>query len=488
MSIENVPAAARARNERQPLPERSERRGKPIFNEEAEMGVLGSILLDAQKVVDFCVEKQISTESFYLRHHQLIYSTMQEMNQSSRPIDVLTLSERLQAQGILEEVGGSPYINRLLDSTPTAAHAEYYVDLVRQQHLLRRIIDCARNSENECYTSLEEADAILAKVEQDFFSISEERHASMVPWSQAVKETMVTVENILNSKKSISGIPTGFRDLDEQLLGLHPQDMIIIAARPSMGKTSLAMNIAENVALGKSDNHPQAVGIFSLEMARESLILRLLGSHARIPVHDIAGGYLTDKNHRLLTSAADIFSKAPIFLDDTGGLDILELRARARRMKKKHNISLFIVDYLQLLHCRERSREGRQNEISSISGSLKNMAKELKVPVLVISQLNRAPEARDREGKPRLADLRDSGSIEQDADVVCLLMLPSKYRAETETASEEADEAIINIAKQRNGPTGEVKLTFLKQIMRFESAAPVSSGETVSDAAPENEI
>ena len=481
MSIENVPAAARARNER-----------RPIFNEEAEMGVLGSILFDAQKVVDFCVEKQISADSFYLRHHQLIYSTMLEMNRSSRPIDVLTLSERLQARGILEEVGGPPYINRLLDSTPTAAHAEYYIDLVRQQCLLRRIIDCARNSENECYTSLEEADAVLAKVEQDFFNISEERHASMVPWNQAVKETMVTVENILNSKKGISGIPTGFRDLDEKLLGLHPEEMVIIAARPSMGKTSLAMNIVENVALGRNGSQPRPVGIFSLEMSRESLILRLLGSHARISVHDIARGFLTDKNHRLLASAADIFSKAPIFLDDTGGLDILELRARARRMKKKYDISLFVIDYLQLLHCRERSREGRQNEISSISGSLKNMAKELKVPVLVISQLNRAPEARDREGRPRLADLRDSGSIEQDADAVCLLRLPSKYRDETNDKSEsvydEAEEAKIDVAKQRNGPTGEINLTFLKQIMRFESAAPVSSGETASDAASETEI
>lgn len=480
MATENVLSAAQARNER-----------KPIFNEEAEMGVLGSILLDAQKVVDFCVEKQISAESFYLRHHQLIYATMLEMNRSLRPIDVLTLSERLQSQGILEEVGGAPYINRLLDSTPTAAHAEYYVDLVRQQHLLRRIIDCARNSENECYTSQEEADAILAKVEQDFFNISEERHLSMVPWPLAVKETMVTVENILLTKKGISGIPTGFRDLDEKLLGLHQEEMIIIAARPSMGKTSLAMNIVENVALGKSDNHPRPVGIFSLEMSRESLILRLLGSHARISVHDIARGFLTDKNHRLLASAADIFSKAPIFLDDTGGLDILELRARARRMKKKHNISLFVVDYLQLLHCRERSREGRQNEISTISGSLKNMAKELKVPVLVISQLNRAPEARDREGRPRLADLRDSGSIEQDADVVCLMRLPSKYKDETsdkiESSYDEAEEAKIDIAKQRNGPTGEISLTFLKQIMRFESAATASSGETASDATAEIE-
>lgn len=468
------------------VPSRNER--KPPFNEDAEMGVLGSILLDAPKVLDFCTERQIQPESFYLRHHQIIYAAMKDMNAAFRPIDVMTLGDRLKTQGNLDEIGGIPYLNKLLDSTPTAAHAEYYVDLVRQTHLLRRIIDCARNSENECYTSQDEADIVLAKVEQDFFNISEERHTSMVPWPQAVKETMVTVETILLTKKGISGIPTGFRDVDDKLLGLHKEDMIIIAARPSMGKTSLAMNIAENVALGKSDGHPLPVGVFSLEMSREQLILRLLGSHAHISVHDIASGYLNDRKHGLLTSAADIFSKAPIFLDDTGGLDILELRARARRMKKKHDIALFIIDYLQLLHCHERSREGRQNEIASISGSLKNMAKELKVPVLVISQLNRAPEARDREGRPRMADLRDSGSIEQDADVVCLLRLPSKYNDEGEAHSDDAEEALLDIAKQRNGPTGEIKLTFMKRFMRFESAAlspaDAPTNGTTEESAP----
>lgn len=458
MPIETVASLPGQRNER-----------GPIYNEEAEMGVLGSILLDPSKVLDFCTEKQIRSDSFYLRQHQLIFAAMEEMNKNSRPIDILTLSERLRAQGVLETVGGITYLNRLLDSTPTAAHAEYYVDLVRQQHLLRRIIACARNSENECYTSQEDADAILAKVEQDFFNISEERHSSMIPWDQAVKETMATVENLLNNKKDVHNIPTGFYDLDEKLLGLHPQDMIIIAARPSMGKTSLAMNIAENVALGKNDNPPLPVGIFSLEMSREQLILRLLCSHARISMHEVASGRLSGQKHGKLIAAADLFSKAPIYLDDTGGLDILELRARARRMKKKYNIALFIIDYLQLLHCRERVREGRQNEISAISGSLKNMAKELKVPVLVISQLNRAPEARDREGRPRMADLRDSGSIEQDADVVCLLRIPSKYNEDAPPPTDEAVEAKIDIAKQRNGPTGEVTLNFFSNIMRFES-------------------
>lgn len=442
---------------------------RPIYNDEAERGMLGSILLDAGRVLDFCREKQIRPESFYIRPHQVIYAEMCEMDRAHRPIDILTLADRLKTAGRLEEIGGVDFLNRLLDSTPTAAHAEYYVDLVRQQHLLRRIIDCSRNAENECYTSTEHADLVLAKVEQDFFDISEERHDAMKPWPQAVAETMGTIEHILQSKKGLSGIATGFKDLDEKLLGLHKGEMIVLASRPSMGKTSLAMNIVENVAMSRTDNEPRAVGIFSLEMAREQLVMRMLGAHARIPMHTIAGGYLTNVNFGQLAQAADRLMKAPIFLDDSGGLDIVELRARARRMKKKHDIALLVVDYLQLLQSPDVRRQGRQVEISLISNAIKSMAKELRVPVLVLSQLNRAPEA--REGKPRLADLRESGSIEQDADVVLLLYSEAKYAKES--GEKVADENLIKviIAKQRNGPIGDVNLIFQEDIMRFENAA-----------------
>jgi replicative DNA helicase len=443
---------------------------KPLFNEDAERGVLGSILLDWLKVMDYCVENQLTPDSFYLRTHQAIYETLQAMNEARKPIDVLTVAERLKAQGRLDEIGGMPFLNQLLDAIPTAAHAEYYVDLVRQQHLLRRIVDCARQAETECYTSDENADQVLAKVEQDFFDISEERHSGIGSWSQGVKETIDMIDRIHRTGKGLSGIATGYKDLDEKTLGLHNGDMIVLAARPSMGKTSLAMNIAEHVALGKFDE-PRPVCIFSLEMAREQLILRMLGSHARIPAHSIAGGFATDAQFGLLVQAADVLSKAPIFLDDSGGLDILELRARARRMKKKEQIGLFIVDYLQLLHSKEHRREGRQAEIAAISGALKNMAKELRVPVLVLSQLNRAPEAKEREGKPRLADLRESGAIEQDADVVCLLRRPGLYRDEAKEDADDASLAVLHIAKQRNGPTGEINLTFLEDIMRFENHA-----------------
>lgn len=447
---------------------RSER--KPLFNEDAERGVLGCILLDWQKVLDFCVERQLSPDSFYPRIHQVVFETMLAMSEARKPIDILTLADRLKAQGKLDDIGGMAFLNRLLDATPTAAHAEYYVDLVRQHHLLRRIVDCARRAETECYSSEEEADQVLAKVEQDFFNISEERHSGILPWSKGVMETMAVIDRIHQTKKGLSGIPTGYKDLDDKLLGLHNGDMIVLAARPSMGKTSLAMNIVENVALGKFDE-ARAVCIFSLEMSREQLILRMLGSHARIPAHNIAGGFATHAQFGLLTQSADVLTKAPIFLDDTGGLDILELRARARRMKKKENIALFVIDYLQLLHSKEHRREGRQAEIAAISGSLKNMAKELRVPVLVLSQLNRAPEAKEREGRPRLADLRDSGSIEQDADVVCLLRRPILYKDDTKENVDDPSLAVVHIAKQRNGPTGEIHLTFLDDIMRFENCA-----------------
>ncbi len=453
---------------------------RPLYNGDAERGVLGSVLLDWEKVLDFCVEKQLVPDSFYLRQNQIIYETMLEMSRNALPVDVLTLSERLSAGGVLEEVGGITFLNQLLDATPTAAHAEYYVDIVRQHHLLRRIIGCARSAETTCYASEESADAVLARVEQSFFDISEQRHTAMAPWAQAVDSSVVALNHILDSKKGITGIPTGYPDLDTKLSGLHAGEMVVLAARPSMGKTSLAMNIVENIALGVTDRQPRPVAIFSLEMTCEQLIIRMLGSYARVPAYRISSGYLTPNNHGLLMQAADVLKKAPIFLDDTGGLDIMELRARARRLKRKYDVALFVIDYLQLLHSHERQRDGRQLEVAHISGSIKNMAKELKTPVLVLSQLNRAPEARDRQ-EPRLADLRDSGSIEQDADVVCLLSRP-RYGGDDEGAAGASNKAVLDIAKQRNGPTGKIELVFRDEIMRFESLA--RSGGYDEDQAP----
>lgn len=448
----------------------SQNERRPLYNEDAERGVLGCVLLDSNKVLDFCIEKQIEPESFYIPAHQTVFETMKNMALEGRPVDLLTLSDRLRAAGKLDEVGGVIFLDQLLNSIPTAAHAEYYIDIVRQNHLLRCILDSARNAETECYNSEESADTILGKVEQSFFDITEQRHSSMRPWAEVVKTTMVTIDHILDTKKGLSGLSTGYIDLDNKLMGLHKGDLIILAARPSMGKTSLAMNIAEHVALGKTDGQPKPVGIFSLEMSQEQLVMRMLCSHAKVSSHKLAGGYLNQASHGALTQAAAILTKAPIYLDDTAGLDILELRARARRMKKKYGIELFIIDYLQLLHSKDNRRDGRQQEIASISGSIKAMAKELKIPALVLSQLNRASETRDRSGKPRLADLRESGAIEQDADVVCMLRRPSRYEdKDDENEPEDAGLAILDIAKQRNGPVGEIKLFFDEEITRFEN-------------------
>ena len=443
----------------------------PPYSEEAEKGVLGSVLLDALRVMDLCIERQLTSESFYVPAHHVIFEAMLDLSRKGTVIDVLTLGEVLKRGGGLEKIGGAIFLERLIDSTPTAAHAEYYIDIVRQKHILRCVIACAREAEQECYVSEDSADLILGKTEQSFMDITERQHGFVMPWPDAVKTTMAQIERILDTHRGLSGISTGYLNLDKVLQGLKPSDMIVLAARPSMGKTSLAMNIAEHVALGKEDpdRTQRPVGIFSLEMSHESLVLRMLCSRARVSLHHLTRGYVDSSTaHGKLTTAASALQKAPIYLDDTGGLDIMELRARARRMKKKHDVELVVVDYLQLLHSKEYARQGRQIETAFISGNLKAMAKELKVPVIVLSQLSRAPEQRDT-GKPKLSDLRDSGAIEQDADVVCMLRRPCKYDGDPE--HEDRTLAILDVAKHRNGPTGSVMLNFEEEIIRFEDRA-----------------
>lgn len=451
------------------------------YSEEAERGVLGSILLDPLKVVDLCIESQLVPESFYVPANNLIYSTIREMSIAGGAIDVLTVAERMGSAGTLTKIGGATCLDRLVDSTPTAAHAEYYIDIVRQKHLLRQVISCAHNAEHMCYDSQEKADTILSHIEQSFLNIAEGQHGVMVPWAGAVKDTMQHIENVFNGAKILSGVSTGFKNLDKLAQGLRAGEMVVLAARPSMGKTSLAMNIAENVALGVGgDKTPRPVGIFSLEMSQEALVMRMLCSHAGVSSFKLAGGYVTQTVHGKLMQAASVLLKAPIFLDDTGGLDIMELRARARRMHKKHNIQLILIDYLQLLHSSEYARQGKQIETAHISGNLKAMAKELKVPVLVLSQLSRAPEQRDKTGKPKLSDLRDSGAIEQDADMVCMLRRPCRYPDDEE--SEDTLLAIVDIVKQRNGPTGEVRLNFEEDYTRFRDRAHGVDGLEVLSA------
>jgi replicative DNA helicase len=440
----------------------------PPYSEEAEKGVLGSILLDFDRALNLAVDSQITPLHFYVPAHRVIYEAMLHMLGNGQAIDVLTLATNLRTQERLDSIGGDGYLDQLIDSTPTAAHAEYYIDIVRQKFLLRAVINAARDAEAACYGGEQSADSLLSEVEQNFLSITENQHGSITEWPDAVKEVMEHVERVFTTKQGLgSAVTSGFHNIDHKISGLRGGEMIVLAARPSMGKTSLAMNIAENVALGvhDSENKGHAVGIFSLEMSYMSLVTRMLCCHAEVSGFQLAQGYVSPEFHGRLVNAASILRKAPIYMDDTGGLDVMELRARARRMKKKHNIELIIIDYLQLLNCREYSKQGRQLETSAISSNLKSMAKELDVPVLVLSQLSRAPEQRDKEGRPKLSDLRDSGAIEQDADVVMMLRRPCRYPG-TE-GCEDDRLAILDVVKQRNGPTGEVMLNFDDRYTRF---------------------
>jgi replicative DNA helicase len=386
----------------------------------------------------------------------------------------------LKNKNQLESVGGLAYLSSLVDAVPSAANLTYYLEIVREKYLLRRTIQACSGVVGRVYDYEGDVDALLDEVERDILHISEAREESE---SQKIKDlvhkAINTIEDFHQRQGMLTGISTGFVDLDKLTSGLHGGEMIVIAARPSMGKTSLAMNIAEHVVLEQR----LPVGVFSLEMTAESLVLRLLCSRARVNLRDIRDGFLAERDFPKLTGAAGKLANAPLFIDDSASLSILQLRARARRMAQQHGIKLFIIDYLQLLHSTSARRvENRQQEIADISNGIKALAKELEVPVIVLSQLNRELE-KDKSRKPRLSDLRESGAIEQDADLVALLYKPNSGDEEEATSREEADAVAVNllIAKQRNGPTGDVPLTFLKGYTRFESAAKVSADDVPGD-------
>ncbi len=456
----------------------------PPQNLDAERGVLGSILLDANRVMDLCIEKGFTPETFYAPAHAELYKTIQQMMAATQAVDLVTLTERLSTTGRLEEIGGTRFLEDLIDRTPTSAHAEYYIDIVRQKHLLRSILRAVRETESECYDEAESADLILGHAEQTFLSLGDNTEAR-ITWSGAIRETIVSVEKILSQPDGLMGIPTGLKNLDKKLKGLRPAEMIVLAARPSQGKTSLAMNIAECIALGRDidgnkfpgeHDRPHAVGVFSVEMSQGALAQRMLCGISGVTGFQLDSTLVNQKQiMQKLTRGAAVLSKAPIFVDDTGGIDVMEMRARARRMKKKHNIELIVIDYLQLMNHREFAKQGRQIETSQISANVKAMAKELNIPVIVLSQLSRNSEQHgNKTGKPKLSDLRDSGAIEQDADVVLLLRRPCKYPGDQESGDELL--AIVDVAKQRNGPTGEIRLNFDGGLTRFsdryDSGAP----------------
>ena len=440
-----------------------------------ERGVLGCLLLSPNDCLGQCIEKfKVGHEVFYDLRHQTIYSMLVEMYDQREAIDVLTLHQRLKDKQLLEQIGGIPYLNALQDSVPSAANVTYYAEIVQEKYLLRKMIQACTDVVGKVYEYEGEVDVLMDEVERDILQISESRvTGGAVAAKQLVHKAIGQVENYFSRQGKLGGISTGFPDMDKMTDGMHGGEMIVIAARPSMGKTSLAMNIAEHVAM----NEKLPVGVFSLEMTSESLVLRTLCSNARVNLRKIRDGFMSEADFPKLTSSAGRLANAPLFIDDTPGLSILQLRARARRMAQQHGIKLFLVDYLQLLHSTsKRAQDNRQQEISEISSGIKALAKELSVPVIVLSQLNRELE-KDKSRKPRLSDLRESGAIEQDADLVGLLYKPSAGEDEDAPQQpEEMDGVPVNllIAKQRNGPTGDVCLTFLKSYTRFESAAKVS--------------
>ena len=451
----------------------------PPHSEEAERGVLGCALQDAARILDLCVERQISPESFHVRRHRDLYEAMLALHEARKPVDLVTVVERLRETARLEHVGGVEELGRLISGTPTTAHAEYYIQRVYENHLLRRILDTAREVTESCYKGEAEAESLLSAAEQAFFGLSEQRVATERTWKQLIDREAEEVERLITEKKGLTGVSTGYVDIDHMLLGMQAGDLIVLAARPSMGKTSLALNIAENVALGERNQPPKAVAVFSLEMSAESLVRRMVCGHARVPAQQLSTGNVGAEAHGMLMAAMDKLAKAPIYVDDTAGLEALDLRARARRLRRKYGVEFIVVDYLQLMNFSKFAAEGRQRETAAISQALKGMAKELRVPVLVLSQLSRAPETREKTATPKLSDLRDSGAIEQDADVVMLLRRPCKYPADKEYGDQKL--AIVDIAKHRNGPTGEVRLNFEESFTRFENRAAT---DDIQERAP----
>jgi replicative DNA helicase len=396
------------------------------------------------------------------------------MYDEKQAIDLITLQQRLKNIQQLENVGGLAYLSSLPDAVPSAANLEYYLDIVLEKYLLRKMIQTCTGIVGRVFDYEGQVDALLDEVERDILRISEERVAgASLTIKELVNKAISKIEEYHQNQGMLTGLSTGFADFDRMTTGLHAGEMIVIAARPSVGKTSLAMNIAEHVSLELK----VPVGVFSLEMTADQLVLRMLCSRSRVNLRNIREGFLAERDFPKLTGAAGKLAGAPLFIDDSSALSILQLRAKARRMWQQYGIKLFVIDYLQLLNSTSRRAENRQQEIAEISGGLKSLAKELSVPIIVLSQLNRELEKRGADARPRLSDLRESGAIEQDADLVGLLYRETKNKDGDDETNEVEQDAIpvkLCIAKQRNGPTGDVDLTFLKSYTRFESAAKVS--------------
>ncbi len=431
----------------------------PPQNLEAESSVLGGILLENEAINR--VLEVLTTDDFYRESHRKIFRAMIELYDRSEPVDLITLSDILKAKGDLEAVGGSAYLASLANATPTSANIHHYARIVREKAIRRYLISAATTIATRGFEDQENVDEFLDEAEKVIFDISEKRvRTSFVMVGEMIRDSIKMVERLYERKELVTGVPSGYKDLDRLTAGFQPSDLIVVAGRPSMGKTALCLNIATHAAFGGT-----GVAIFSLEMAKEQLVLRMLCSEARIDHSRVRSGYLADREFPALVMAAGKLAETPIYIDDTPAISVLELRAKARRLvrDREKKIGLIIVDYLQLMRG-ARTASNREQEISDISRSMKALAKELSVPVIAISQLNRRVEDRG-DKRPMMADLRESGAIEQDADLIAFVFREVVYNENVD----DPNVAEIIVSKQRNGPTGTVRLTFFKEFTRFEN-------------------
>ncbi len=439
-------------------------------NLEAEKSVLGAILIQ-NEAFNHAAEL-IDSKDFFRNAHTRIFEKMVVLSERGDAIDFITLKEELSKSGELDSVGGPAYIASLADGVPRSANVEYYAKIVKEKSTLRSLIHSANKILVEAYEAEQEPDLLLDEAERSIFAIAEDRiRAGFVPLRDLVQTSFAQIEKLQQQKGMITGVPTGFVDLDEMTSGLQPSDLVLVAARPSMGKTSFVLNIAQHI--GTSTD--MTVGFFSLEMSKEQLFMRMLTSEARIDAHRFRTGYLNEKDYGRLSHALGTLAEAKVFIDDTASIGVLEMRAKARRLKAEHGLHMIIIDYIQLMQGRGRF-ESRQAEIASISRSLKGLAKELNVPIVALSQLSRASETR-ADHRPQLSDLRESGALEQDADVVMFIYRAEQYRdSDGNPNTEEQGTAEIIIGKQRNGPIGTAKLAFIKEHTRFENLAHGGGG------------
>jgi len=434
----------------------------PPHSLEAEKTVLGGILVNNENLN--VVLSIISPQDFYREANQRIIEKIIGLVDKGLPVDLLSLSEELQRDGVLDEIGGASYLSSLMDGVPRSLNIEYHARIIKEKALLRRLILSSAKIITASYEQKEDADELLNEAQTAIVEVAEQRiKPGFVSVGQLTKPTLEMIKRLSEQREAVTGVPSGFRDLDNLTSGFHNSEFVVIAGRPSMGKTALSLNITQHVGV-RTD---YAVGFFSMEMAKEQIVIRLLCGESQLDIKKVRTGFISEREFEKLKLSAEVLSRAKIFLDETPGLTVMELKAKARRQKMEQNLDLLFIDYIQLMRPGGRF-ENRNQEMAFISRSLKELAKEIKIPVVGISQLSRAPEKGRREPRPQLSDLRESGAIEQDADVVIFIYRPEVYHPKDESIKGEAE---INVAKQRNGPTGLVKLAFLNKFARFEDLA-----------------